>query len=542
MEWYWILLALLGSILILMFIGFPVGIAFVIVCTVTAYLIYGRFGSFDANLQASVFQLTDNAFSNLSIFAIVPIPMFLLMGELFFHTGLANRMFNAVELLMGRVPARLSYVTIAGGTALATLSGSSMGSTALLGTLMVPEMTKRGYKKSMSIGPILGTGGLAMLIPPSALAVLLGTIAEIDIGKLLIAGIIPGVVLALMYTVMIFVRVTIDPDLAPAYDVDFVPYRTRLVLLVRDILPMVSIIAMVIGLIMGGIATPSEAAAYGSVGVLILAVIFNYIPPLVATIRARFDAWRRDGGIVAADDAGVGYWLALTVHLLPRLVFALLAGLVLAVTSPVRFLLRPVTPALGRFTDALHDHLHQGTLFERNVVFARGIWKSLWGAGRVTIIALMILLGSSLFANVLAASGASDALIKWVTSFDVSGYVMLLMMFGILLLLGMFMDQLAMMLLTVPIFFPVIETLNFGLPLDVTQIWFGVIMLLAMEISFTTPPFGLLLFVMQGVAPKGTKFSEICLAAIPFMACAMLLVALIIIFPGIATWLPWVKF
>ena len=174
--------------------------------------------------------------------------------------------------------------------------------------------------------------------------------------------------------------------------------------------------------------------------------------------------------------------------------------------------------------------------------FGRAMWKSMWGAARVTVIALVILLGSSLFSNVLAASGASEKLIQWVTGFDVSAYVMLLMMLGILLLLGMFMDQLAMMLLTVPIFFPVINGLDFGpdlASLPVKQIWFGVIMLLGMEISFTTPPFGLLLFVMQGVAPPGTKFSEICIAAIPFMACAMVLVALIIIFPGIAVWLPW---
>ena len=162
----------------------------------------------------------------------------------------------------------------------------------------------------------------------------------------------------------------------------------------------------------------------------------------------------------------------------------------------------------------------------------------MFGAARVTVVALLILLGSSLFSNVLAASGASVALIDWVTSFDVSAYIMLLMMLGILLLLGMFMDQLAMMLLTVPIFFPVVAGLDFGMELAVTQIWFGIIMLLAMEVSFTTPPFGLLLFVMQGVAPPGTRFSEICIAAIPFMACAMLLIALIIMFPGLAVWLP----
>jgi len=375
-------------------------------------------------------------------------------------------------------------VTVAGGTALATLSGSSMGSTALLGTLMVPEMTKRGYKKHMSIGPILGTGGLAMLIPPSALAVLLGTIAEIDIGKLLIAGIVPGIILALMYAVLIFVRATIDPDAAPAYDVEYVPYMVRLKMFARDVMPMISIIGMVIALIMGGIATPSEAAAYGSVGVILLGLIYLFFVPLV---RLLFSGGRDIEAVARRDEA--------------------------------KEQLKRFAPALGK-----------------------ALWKSMWGAGRVTVIALVILLGSSLFSNVLAASGASVKLIEWVTSFDVSGYVMLLMMIGILLLLGMFMDQLAMMLLTVPIFFPVIAKLQFGLPLEVTQIWFGVIMLLAMEISFTTPPFGLLLFVMQGVAPPGTKFSEICLAAIPFMACAMALVALIIMVPEVATWLPWAKF
>nr|MCS5613700.1 TRAP transporter large permease subunit [Candidatus Poribacteria bacterium] len=128
----------------------------------------------------------------------------------------------------------------------------------------------------------------------------------------------------------------------------------------------------------------------------------------------------------------------------------------------------------------------------------------------------------------------------WVTSFQVSGLVMLLSMFAILLLLGMFMDQLAMMLLTVPIFFPIMSGFDFGMGPERQVIWFAIIMLLAMEISFTTPPFGLLLFVMQGVAPPGTRFSEICMAAVPFMACAIILVGLIVVFPKIATWLPFI--
>lgn len=441
MEWYWTLAVLLGSILALMAIGMPVGLAFLGVNVVAAAYYMGGRGDLLTVIERGVGVLAGNAFESMTTFALVPIPMFLLMGEFFFHTGLANRMFNAVEKLMGRVPARLSYVTVAGGTAFATLSGSSMGSTALLGTLMVPEMTKRGYKKSMSIGPILGTGGLAMLIPPSALAVLLGTLAELDIGKLLVAGIMPGLILAVMYAVLIYVRVKIDPEAAPNYEIEFVPWARRARLLLLDVLPMVSIVIGVIILIMFGVATPSEAAAFGCLGVVLLALAYRCL-----TIDAT--------------------------------------------------------------------------------------WKSLEGAGRVTIMALLIIFGSSTFSQILSFSGGSNGLINWVTGFDVSPLYMLLVMFGILLILGMFMDQLSMMLLTVPIFFPLAQTFGFDL------IWFGVIILLALEISFTTPPFGLLLFVMQGVAPPGTRFSEICLAAIPFMLCAMVLVALIVVFPEIATWLP----
>ncbi|CAN0438182.1 unnamed protein product, partial [Discosporangium mesarthrocarpum] len=147
MEWYWTLASLIGAILVLMAIGLPVGIAFIAVNVVASVIYLGGSGDLFEIAERGVGILAGNAFESMTTFALVPIPMFLLMGELFFHTGLANRMFTAVEKLMGRVPARLSYVTVAGGTAFATLSGSSMGSTALLGTLMVPEMTKRGYKK-----------------------------------------------------------------------------------------------------------------------------------------------------------------------------------------------------------------------------------------------------------------------------------------------------------------------------------------------------------------------------------------------------------
>jgi len=162
----------------------------------------------------------------------------------------------------------------------------------------------------------------------------------------------------------------------------------------------------------------------------------------------------------------------------------------------------------------------------------QSLMNSIKGALRVTTMALLIIFGSATFSKLLAFSGASSGLINWATGFEFAPLLMLLIMFAILLVLGMFMDQLSMMLLTVPIFFPLAQTLGFDL------IWFAVIILMALEISFTTPPFGLLLFVMKGVAPTGTRMSDIYLSAIPYILCAMLVVGLLILFPQLALYLP----
>jgi tripartite ATP-independent transporter DctM subunit len=433
MEWFESLALLLGSILVLMAIGMPVALAFLAANIMGAWFFMGG--------GKGITLLLNNGFGGLTNYALVPIPLFLLMGEIFFHTGLGARMFNAIDRLLGKLPGRLSYVTVLGGTAFSTLSGSSMGSTALLGSLMVPEMTARGYKKHMSIGPILGTGGLAIIIPPSALAVLLATLARIDVGALLIAGIIPGLILASFYIATIYVQTKIDPSAAPAYDVETLSWAQKMRLLFGDVVPMLSVMVLIVIGMVGGLITPSEAAAFGALGVLILAVMFRCLT-----------------------------WQA--------------------------------------------------------------IKKSVIGALRVTLMAYLIVFGSATFSQLLAFSGASSGLIRWATSFDLAPIAMLLVMFGVLLLLGMFMEQISMMLLTVPIFFPLAATLGFD------PVWFGLIILLALEISFTTPPFGLLLFVMKGVAPKDTTMREIYLSAFPYMGCSMLLVALLILFPQLALWLP----
>ncbi|HSG54208.1 MAG TPA: TRAP transporter large permease subunit, partial [Paracoccaceae bacterium] len=252
MEWYESLALLLGAILALMAIGMPVALAFLAANILGAWVFMGG--------ERGISALLNNGLGSLTSFALVPIPLFLLMGEIFFHTGLGGRMFNAIDKLLGRLPGRLSYVTVLGGTAFSTLSGSSMGSTALMGSLMVPEMNRRGYKKHMSIGPILGTGGLAIIIPPSALAVLLATLAQIDVGALLIAGIIPGLILACFYIAMIWVQTRLDPDAAPAYEVSPMSAGAKAVLLARDVVPMVGVMVVIVIGMINGLVTPSEAA------------------------------------------------------------------------------------------------------------------------------------------------------------------------------------------------------------------------------------------------------------------------------------------
>src|SRR5881394_3414875 len=229
MEWYWAAAILFGLSVGLMMLGVPVAIAFVAANLIAALLFMGG--------AAGIMQIINNGFGAMTNFALVPIPMFLLMGELFFHTGLAGRCFNAADKLLGNVPARLSFVTLIGGTAFAGPAGSSIGSCALLGSLMVPEMYRRGYSKYLSIGPIMGIGGLAVIIPPSALTVLLATLGRTDVGDLLIAGVIPGFVLATMYGVLIWAWTVIDPDAAPMYHAEGVSRREKWRLFFADVVP-----------------------------------------------------------------------------------------------------------------------------------------------------------------------------------------------------------------------------------------------------------------------------------------------------------------
>lgn len=420
-------------VITLMVLGVPVAFAFLAANLAGAYLLMGGW--------PGLLQLVDNSTSLITSFTLVAVPMFVLMGALLFHSGLALKVFDALDALFGRVPGRLSYLTVAGGATFSTLTGSTMANTAMLGSLMVPEMARRGYAPRMAIGPIIGTGGLAMLIPPSSLGVLLGSLAGLDIGALLIAGLLPGLLLGLFYSLVIFLQVRRDPDCAPVYEIKATSGSRKLRLLVTNILPLGIVVFCVVGFILLGLATPSEAAAFGALSVAVLA------------------AARR------------------------------------SLSVPV-------------------------------------ISRSLMSTVRITAMVFLVIISSSVFGQIMAFSGTSGSVVDWAVDLNVSGMLKLVFMFGVLLLLGMFMDQISMLLLTIPVFFPLAAALGFD------AVWFGVVVLLAMEMSLTTPPFGLLLFLMQSVAPRGTTLGEVILAAIPYLACDLAMLVLLVLIPGVALYLP----
>jgi tripartite ATP-independent transporter DctM subunit len=431
--WYEAALLMIGTAVGLMLLGLPVAFAFIATNMVGAFVFMGGTRGLE--------QVVSNMSASVSTFLLVPVPLFILMGDLMVNTGLARRMMDGFDRLIGRVPGRLCYVSLGAGTVFGALSGSAMASTAMLGSTLVPEMIRRGYKKHMAMGPVLGAGGLDILIPPSAIAVLLGSIASIDIGRLLIAGIVPALILVVMYVGVIALQLRIDPSGAPSYDLPPLPLRAQLAAVFINLAPLSLVIFVVVGLILLGVATPTESAAFGVLSVMALAVAFRCLS-----------------------------WEAMK--------------------------------------------------------------RSLEGTMRVSVMLFTIILGSLTFSQVLAFSGASSGLVNWALGFQLAPTVLLALMLGLVVFLGLFIDEVSQIMLTVPIYMPIVMSLA------IDPIWFGTLMMICMVIGALSPPFGLQLFVMMGVGPKGTTLWEVSMAAVPYMACQTVLVALILAFPAIATWLP----
>jgi tripartite ATP-independent transporter DctM subunit len=378
---------------------------------------------------------------SLTSFALLPVPLFVLMGEVMFHSQLGFKAIDVIDQWIGRIPGRLSLLAVIGGAVFSTMSGSTLATTAVLGSMLVPDMQRRGYKKTMSIGPVMGSGGLSMLIPPSALAILLAALNQISVGGLLIAGILPGCLIALCYGGYVVIRCWLQPQLAPPFDVPHISLKAKMKGTLIHVVPLGFIIFLAIGLIFLGVATPSEAAALGALGIILLSAAYR------------------------------------------RLDLSILK-------------------------------------------------KSIIGTVRISSMMFMIIVGSMTFSQIMAFSGASAGLIRIVTELDLPPIMVLIAMQVLLIFLGCFMDNLSMVMIAIPIYLPIVNALHFD------TLWFSLIMLINMEMANTTPPFGLLLFVMKGVAPPDTTMGEIYKAGVPFLLCDAFVMILVMVFPPIALYLP----
>jgi len=433
MIWSQTLLMMVALLAVQFAIGLPVAFAFLGANLIGAWIFLGG--------EAGLVQLVRNASGSVNSFALAPIPLFILMGELLFHTGLAYRAIDAIEKLLVRLPARLACVTVVGGTAFAALSGSSIANTAMLGGTLSQDMLRRGYSPTLTFGPAMAVGGIAVLIPPSALAVMLGSLSGISITQLLIGGIFPGVLMAVGFLLFVILTAVVSPSSAPREDkAEVLSARERLVPFFRDVVPLSGIFVAVIGGMLGGFATPTEAAALGSAASLIATIVYR------------------------------------------KLTFS-------------------------------------------NLVI------SLKETAKVSISILFIIVASVTFSQILSFSGATSGFMSVVREVDASPMMLVLAMLGIILVLGCLIDQISIMMITLPFFMPIAHSAG------IEPVWLGLMMLVAIELGLLTPPFGLLLMVMQG-ASRETPLLHIYKAAIPFILIELGVLILMFLVPELTMFLP----
>jgi C4-dicarboxylate transporter, DctM subunit len=421
----------LGAVLVLLAIRVPIGVALGGVSILgIAYL---------RGFDVAIGMLRSAPYDFMANWELSAIPMFVLMGAIAHHSGISRSLFEAARLWLGRLPGGLAVATNFACAGFAAASGSSVAAAAAMGKIAIPEMLRAGYAPSLATGTVASAGTLAALIPPSILFVLYGIFAQASVTRLLIAGILPGILTAFVYAAMLLGRCYFFPELAPRSDI-VTTFGEKLRSL-RDVWPVALLILGVIGGLLGGIVTPTEAGAYGA-----------FLAYLIALLQGRL-TWN---------------------------VFK--ASVVEGVTSTSRLLFVAVGAIL--FTKYL---ALSGMPF-----YLAGIM------GRWALDPVLLVVGSSL----------------------------------IYLVLGMFLDPLGIMLITIPIFVPMFEKLGLDL------IWFGVIVVKYLEIGLLTPPVGFNVYVIKTVVGDEIPLETIFKGVGWFLGCEVIIMTLIIVFPQISLFLP----
>jgi tripartite ATP-independent transporter DctM subunit len=433
MEWYTILISGIFILFALFLSGAPIYLAFLGAILIGIYFIIGP-----AGFPMFANSILDTATTT----SLASIPLFILMGELLFRSGTMDVLFDSIDKLVGKVKGRQYVLVVVLSAVFGALSGVAMAVAAMLGRAIMPGMQERGYDRGIAAGLIIGGASLAPIIPPSLLAIIVGSLADVSIAKLLIAGVIPGLLIGGIFLVYTFVRIAINSSLAPENvtgERGEVTNGDKMIAIVKT-LPFMIVMFSVMGFIMLGIATPSESAATGVVGSLITAAIYRKLS-------------------------------------------------------------------------------------------IKMIWASLLAAVTVSAMILVIMAMSKMFTQLLAFTGATSQLVNLVVNLGYAPIIMLLIMLAVPFILCMFIDTIAVILLTIPIYQPVVNALEFD------PVWFWLLFLVNITLGAITPPFGYTLFAFKAVVPE-MSISDVYRATWPFVALFIVGIMMISVFPSIATWLP----
>jgi len=423
---------LLGCALLLLLLFWGMPIAFVM-------MLVGFLGiSYLSSVETALPLLADNLYSGVAHYPYTIIPLFVLMGTFATSAGITTELYNTFEKWLRRLPGGLGIATIAACAGFAAVSGSSVAAAAAMGQVALPQMRRFGYDPKLATGVVAAGGTLSFLIPPSLGFVIFGMLTEQSIGKLLIAGIIPGLFLSLSYALIVYIRVKFNPNLAP-----MVPEKVSLkekIVALKGVWETLLVFCIVMGGIYGGLINPTEAGAVGAFCLFVIVIL-------------------------------------------------------------------------------------KGRLSKKALV------DGLFDTIRISCMVIFLVAGANMFSYFLALSTIPTKVSIWIAGLGVSKYLILTIILAIYLMLGCFLDAVSMMVLTLPVVFPIIVSLNFD------PIWFGVIAVLMMEAGLITPPVGLNVYTLAGIA-RDVPMGDIFKGTLPFLFAIFFVVLVITLFPHLATYLP----
>ena len=499
-------------------------------------------------------------------FILVAVPLFILMGELMNRSGMGERMYAGITRWIWWLPGGLIHTNIVSCAIFAACSGSSVATSATISRVSLPSFRQRGYSERMVIGSLAAGGTLGILIPPSISLIIYGVLVEESIGRLYMAGFVPGMVLTLSFILMILLLALVWRGLAPREQGDsFITIQGWVNRLVGSIalVPIVALIIVVIGSIYGGIATPSEAAAFGVYGAFVLAGILNTEEILLPM----FGGMMRALGLISVST--VVKWVLgllvglLLVHLIVQIALALmghdlsdptipLAALVGENVFLIEVVIVPWTGWVPFLVNATQDELRQARFpdptMQRQVLRRNFniVQEAFISTVRTTGMIFLIVLAAFTLSFAFARLGISQQIAEAISGLGLNDWQLVLVLVVFYIILGTFMESFAMMVTTVPILLPTLE----GAGVDL--VWFGVIMVLLVEAALISPPEGINLYVLHGVrldvdreqaeaaneVLQQSTIADVWIGVLPFMGCMAITTALVLIFPGIALWLP----